>query len=162
MRNVLVILFIGFVSCSGSGERQIEKLATRYFQDYAARTDWEHFKELYADDLVFEDVVFRYQFDKVGFISFYNWPDTMFRKHPDFPETLILENLTVNDSSAIGSGHFTPFYYGDQLMSNDHQWRFTIELTFNKEGKIKYQKDFIEYAPEFMKSAAEALIDSSH
>lgn len=162
MKRLCFFLFIGFLSCSTKPENSIKGQAAGYFEMYSERSDWQAFQDLFADDLVFEDVIFRYQFNKEEFVSFYNWPDSAFKKHPDFPQTLVLINLTVNDSSAVGSGYFTPFYYGGQILSDDHHWRFTIELTFNKDGKIKYQKDFIEYAPEFMKSAAEALIEASH
>lgn len=158
MKRLWVLLCIGFLSCNTQPENSIKDQAERFFEMYAERSDWQGFQDLFADDLVFEDVIFRYQFNKEDFVGFYNWPDTAFKKHPDFPQTLILENLTVNDSSAIGSGHFTPFYYGGQLMSNDHHWRFTIELKFDDKGKVKYQKDFIEYSPEYLKSAAEDLL----
>ena len=72
---------------------------------------------------------------------------------------VLLVAVTVNDSSAIGSGYFNPFYYGGQLLSDEHHWRFTIELKFDKEGKISYQKDFIEYAPEYLKAAAEGILN---
>ncbi|WP_420387174.1 hypothetical protein [Roseivirga sp.] len=147
-------------SCSSekNDKDNIYPLAKHFFDTYSDRSDWEHFKQLYADDLVFEDVIFRYRFDRTGFENFYNWPDTLFQKHPEYPETLILENLTINDSTAIGSGYFTPFYYGEKLFGIDHQWRFVIELTFDKQGLVKHQKDFIEYPPEYLKSAAEALL----
>lgn len=162
MKRLIFLFLVCLAACNSPKENRVNQLATDYFKIYADRTDWDGFQALYADDLIFEDVVFRYEFDKEGFVNFYNWPDSLFKKHPDFPHTLVLQNLTVNDSTAIGSGYFTPFYYGGRLLSNDHHWRFTMELTFDKQGKIKRHKDFIEYDPEFMKSAAEALINTNH
>ncbi|OEK01223.1 hypothetical protein BFP97_06740 [Roseivirga sp. 4D4] len=129
---------------------------------YADRSDWPGFINQYADDLVFEDVVFALSYDKNQFIDFYNWPDTAFRKHPDYPKTLIVEDLAVTDSSAVGRGYFTPFYFGGELMAKEHQWRFTIWLYFNEHGKITRHIDYIDYPARFMKLAVESRTEKTN
>ena len=162
--NVMKWLFLSFIFLSGctsniNEKNSVETLANSFFEHYAIRSDWKGFQALYADDMVFEDVIYRLKFDKTEFLQFYNWPDTAFSKHPDFPATLVLEELALTDSSAIGRGVFNPFYYGGKLFSLDHKWRFNMSLQFNDEGKIIKHIDFIEYPPEFLQQAAATLTE---
>ena len=156
----LLLFCLAIVGCTSPHKEDslIEERAKEFFDMYQARDNWAGFQDLYADDLEFEDVIFRLKYDKTAFVNFYNWPDTAFKKHPDYPNTLVLEELALTDSSSIGRGYFTPFYYGGVLMSSEHHWRFNMTLTFNKEGKIKRHIDFIEYPPIYLKSAAESLL----
>ncbi len=152
-----ILPLVLLVSCTSSEKRNTEALALEFFEKFKSRNDWSGFKNLYADNLVFEDVIYRLKFNKDDFFSFYNWPDTLFEKHPDFPETLVLQDLSVTDSSAVGRGYFNPFYYKGALLSKDHHWRFTMWLYFDEEGRIKRHIDFIEYPPVFLQSAAESI-----
>jgi len=159
---LLTTLVIILSSCGNDQKSKTRLQAEKYFQLYADRTDWQGFVNQYAEDLVFQDVVYGLSFDKVQFIKFYNWPDTSFHKHPDYPKTLILEDLAVTDSSAVGRGYFTPFYFGGQLMAMEHRWRFTIWLYFNEEGKVHKHIDYIDYPARFMKSAAEGRMKNTN
>ncbi len=158
LTTVVIITF----SCCSDEESKTRGQAEKYFEMYADRSDWSGFINQYADDLVFQDVVYGLSYDKAEFIKFYNWPDTAFQKHPDYPKTLILEDLAVTDSSAVGRGYFTPFYFGGQLMAMEHQWRFTIWLYFNEDGMIHRHIDYIDYPASFMKSAAEGRIENTN
>ena len=137
----------------------VGQAAHKFFDMFKAR-NWQAFQDLYAEDMVFEDLIYRLKYDKNEFIKFYNWPDTTFSKHPDFPASLVLEGLALTNSSAIGKGYFNPFYYSSALFSFDHKWRFNISLSFDGQGKINHQIDFIEYPLVFLKNAAESLMDS--
>ena len=155
------ILSAFLFSCSGDPQKKSgpKNWGQDFFQHYADRSNWEGFLDLYDDQLYFEDVIFRMELNgKAVFKNFYNWPDTGFRKHPDHPESLILEDLAVTDSTAVGRGYFTPFYYNGVLYDNWKNMRFTIWLHFNNEGKITRQIDYIEYPPSFLKGAAERLM----
>ncbi len=164
------MLRLGFTTCIlwaflfGCGINSQEKSepknwAENFFQYYADRSNWEDFLDLYGNEVYFQDVIFRMELrGKEAFKNFYNWPDTGFVKHPDYPQSLVLEDLAVTDSTAVGRGHFTPFYYNGVLYDNWKNMRFTIWLHFNKEGKITRQIDYIEYPPSFLKSAAERLM----
>lgn len=147
-----IILPLLFAACSNANSNQVKKSAELFFL-YKARTDWQAFQDLYAADAVFEDVIFRYRYDKQEFISFYNWPDPLLKKHPDYPETMVLEDLMVNGNTAVGKGYFTPFYYGEMLYDDAMHMRFTIWLKFNEEGLITKHIDWIEYPPEFVINA---------
>ena len=123
-----------------------EILASKFFDTYAKRTDWQSFLEQYDSNLIFEDKVLQIQFSKLDeFEAFYNWPDTAFQKHEDFPNTLVLEQLICQDSIAVGSGYFTPFYYKEVLYGQDRKLYFSMELHFNQAGKIVQHIDWIAY-----------------
>lgn len=156
--NKVILLLIILSACTTEKPNRAEDAANEFFDMYQARDDWQGFQGLYADDLVFEDVIYRLTFGKQEFIDFYNWPDTAFSKHPDFPATLVLEELALTDSSAIGRGYFNPFYYSGVLLSFDHRWRFNIALEFNSNGKIIRHIDFIEYPPEYLKMVSDILL----
>ncbi len=163
MRKLIPLFFI-LVACSGShNERRAttETTARAFFEMYKTRQDWQGFQDLFAEDLRFEDVIFRYTYDKPSFVAFYNWPDSLLKKHPDYPEVLVLEDLAFTDSTAIGRGHFTPFYYGNELHDDQEHMRFVIAMHVNEKGKISRQIDFIEYPPVFLKLAAESLLTDS-
>lgn len=163
MRKLIPLIFL-LAACSGPvNERRAitEKTANQFFEIYKAREDWQAFQDLYAEDLVFEDVIFRYSYDKPGFIAFYNWPDPLLKKHPDYPEVMVLEDLAITDTTAIGRGYFTPFYYGDVLHDDQEHMRFVMTLHVGEAGKIKRHIDFIEYPPAFLKAAAERLLADS-
>ena len=158
----LLLQLIFLISCQKevSTEQPIKDLATTFFEHYAERSDWQGFLDLYSDSVYFQDVIFRMELNgKTAFKTFYNWPDSNFMKHPEYPETLVLEDLAVNDSSAVGRGYFTPFYYGGMLYDDAKNMRFTMWLYFDQQGKIIRHIDFIEYPPSFLKSAAERLIN---
>ncbi len=136
----------------------MEESAKRFFDFYKTRDNWEGFQDLYADDMVFEDVIFRFTYNKKEFIDFYNWPDSLLSKHPDYPEVLVLQDLALTDSSAVGRGYFTPFYYDGRLHDDWRNMQFTMWLYFNQEGKITKHIDWIEYPPDFLKQAGESLL----
>ena len=160
MRKLIPLFFL-LAACSGTvNERRAitEKTANDFFEIYKAREDWQGFQDLYANDLVFEDVIFRFTYNKPEFIAFYNWPDPLLKKHPDYPEVMVLEELAFTDTTAMGRGYFTPFYYGDVLYDDQEHMRFVMTLHVNEAGKINRHIDFIEYPPAFLKSAAERLL----
>ena len=160
MYRLILLLFL-FTACSAPvNERRTttEKAAKNFFEFYKSRSDWQGFQNLYADDLVFEDVIFRFTYNKQEFINFYNWPDPLLKKHPDYPEVMVVEDLSFTDSTAIGRGYFTPFYYGDILYADTAHMRFSMALQFNEAGKITRHIDFIEYPPAFLVQAGESAL----
>jgi len=156
----LFALIVLMSACTGAANKaeRVEQAAYKFFELYKTRDDWQGFQDLYAEDMIFEDVIFQYTFNKEEFIGFYNWPDSLLSKHPDYPEVMVLEDLAITDSSAVGRGYFTPFYYAGNLYDHQEYARFTMWLYFNNEGKITKHIDFIEYPPEFMKIAIDMLI----
>lgn len=158
LMNLFIVLILISTSCEKESKSLSAESAKRFFEMYQAREEWSSFQSLYADDLVFEEVSYALKYNRQEFFNFYNWPDTSFRKHPDYAKSLVLEDLALTDSSAVGRGYFTPFYYQGTLMATDHQWRFTIWLYFDAAGKIKRHVDYIDYPATFLKSAAEGRL----
>lgn len=130
---------------------KVEQVARDYFGTFAERRDWEKLLSFYRYDMTFEDVMLQIKiFNKEDFQKFYNWPEGDFRSvSPDLPH-LVLDHLVVNDSIAVGRGHFNPFYYYGELQ----EWRwgseFTIWLFFDEQLKIQHQIDFIEYPDDVL------------
>lgn len=165
MKELLLffVIITAVLACTppSKDREQVRANAMEFFDHYKSREDWQGFLDLYAEDMVFEDVIFRYTYDKQEFSGFYNWPDTLLKKHPDYPEVMVLEDLALTDSTAIGRGYFNPFYYAGQLYADYKHMRFVIALHFNEAGKIKRHIDFIEYPPEFLQGLAERLMADS-
>lgn len=160
MKKFYMLLFaLTLLSCEDNSNPDVLTNANRFFSLYKGRTDWQGFQDLYAQEAVFEDVVFRYSFNKDGFIAFYNWPDPLLQKHPNFPEALVLEELIVQGNTAVGSGYFNPFYYDDVLYDDIEHMRFTMWLKFNSEGLIISHTDWIEYPPEFVIGAMQKFVE---
>lgn len=160
MRQLIPLLLLFTACASPVNERRAttEQAAQQFFELYKSRSDWQGFQNLYAEDLVFEDVIFRFTYSKPEFIDFYNWPDPLLKKHPDFPEVMVVEDLSFTDSTAVGRGYFTPFYYNDILYADTAHMRFTMALHINESGKITRHIDFIEYPPAFMVQAGQAAM----
>ena len=167
MKHLLLLsLLASFIACqpimpSGTGRQVggIDSLARVYFGHYRTRADWDGYLQLFADDMHFQDVILRLDLEgKDAFADFYNWPDTGLVKHPDYPEVLVLTDLATTDSTAIGMGHFNPFYYNGRLYADQEHMRFCIQLTYSPTGLITRQVDFIEYPPEVMQAVAERLL----
>ena len=137
-------------SSASSDNQEVREWATAYFEHYAKRTDWPGFLDHYAKDMDFHDPLLKVQLNnRDAFEAFYNWPDTAFHKHPDFPETMVVEKLVVEDSIAIGAGYFTPFYYQGVLYGENEKINFSMWLHFNAQGKIVQQTDWIQYPRSF-------------
>lgn len=151
-------LIIFLVACqptseTNSGTALIEEQAKAYFATCAEREDWEKFCSFYREDLQFDDVYLQLKLDSLWkFKRFYNWLDTGFVKPSPEQPALILESLACNDSVAVASLRFTPFYWYGQLMDPEWGMDATIWLFFDEQQKIYRQIDWIEYDPEVMQN----------
>ncbi len=152
----LILLLTGFAlqaSAQPMRDVKVRSWAEDYFARYAARDDWPGFVALFADDLVFEDPLANMSLvSREEFKAFYHWPDPSFSKHPDYPQTLVLEDLIVQGNRSIGSGYFTPFKYQGFTYAEDEPMRFTIWLTWSDDGKITKQIDWIDYPDELLQA----------
>jgi hypothetical protein len=136
-----------------------------FFQTFAERKDWQKLCSFYREDMVFEDVLLQLHLDSLWqFRRFYNWEDTLggFKKLTPDQDHLTLESLVVNDSLAVGRGHFNPFYYGGQMMKNKWGMEFTIWLYFDKNQKIIHQIDWIEYDASVLQNVIERCRRQGH
>lgn len=150
----LLIVFIALLSYSENSYSQtsaqtIKELSKSYFAVYAERENWEAFLNFYDEDVYFEDVQFRLICNGLDtFSRFYDWPNLNYKKVDESKPILQVNHLIVNDSVVIAQGFFDSFYWQDALIMGP--WEFTISLTFNKQGKIVKQRDFINYPLYFL------------
>lgn len=129
--------------------KKVEARAKAYFDTYAMREDWQTFLDFYDETLYFEDLQFRLVCTNLdSFKRFYNWQNPAFKKVDDKKPILKLDQLLVNDSTAIGIGYFDSFYWQNDYVPGP--WEFAITLTFNYKGKIIKQTDFINYPIAFL------------
>lgn len=127
---------------------QVRQKAEDFFQTFAERSDWRKFCSFYADDLVFNDIMLQLHLDSLWkFQRFYNWEDSVnvFEKLSPDDEILVVRSLVNDESSAVASGYFKPFYYNGQFFENKWGMEFTIWLYFDKDLKVIRQVDWIEY-----------------
>jgi len=99
------------------------------------------FLEFYADGVVFEDIVNGDRLvGKQALEKFLNWT------HPDFQlleeDALVVEETFIAENTAIVNGYFTRFKWGESEYEAMH---FTTQLTFDMDGKIVRQVDWINY-----------------
>ena len=128
--------------------QQVSKRAHAFFQTFADRNDWEAFCSFYREDMFFQDILLQIELDSLWqFKRFYAWdsPDYEFEKLTPEQPHLTVVNLIANDSSAMATGHFNPFYYNGDLIDTEWGMEFTIILYFDQDLKIVKQTDWIEY-----------------
>lgn len=156
--NLIIVFFI-ILSCEQKpGHPDVKQIASDYFNTYAERTDWDKFLSYYDGDLQFEDIISQQKLSGIQqFREFYNWPDTGYRKHPDYPRALELDKLIINDKAAIGKGRFLPFYWYGKMWDMTQEGEFIIWLEFNEEGKITRQIDWIEYPGEILEAIGKGM-----
>lgn len=139
-------------------ENEVRQQAERYFETFAARSDWQAFTAFYAEDVHFKDVILQLELDSLWQLKrFYNWEGEgdRFRKLSPDQKHLELESLVVEGHTAVGRGHLNPFYYDGNLVDTDWGMDFTIWLTFNEELKIVTQRDWFEYDPYTLESTVQ-------
>lgn len=98
----------------------------------------------YAEDAILQDLVYGHHAQgKCAIADFYNWN----RGDVELLETasLKVDELRVDGRTAIARGRFLRFRYGEQTLG---PWRFVIWLTFDENGKIVRQYDWINYRPD--------------
>lgn len=148
-------LLIGFLlfSCQqteSSKSKEVRAVAERFFQGLGERGEVEKMYSFYSEVVEYEDPIFDEKYYKVDEIYQlrYNWfdKDVLYTQKP----ALVLKNLVVNDSVAIGSGYFHPYYYKDQAQES---LPFVIQLEFDENNKIFRQTDWFDYPLKDMSEA---------
>lgn len=134
----LLTCFLFLSSCT---ESDTLRIANDYFDTYRQRTDYEKFISFYDDEAVLEDIINGDRIiGKESIKTFFNWD------HPDYSrraeKALILESLLIKGDLAVAKGYFTAFSWKSSTFGPMH---FTILLSFNQDGKIIKQVDWINY-----------------
>ncbi|MEQ9423151.1 MAG: hypothetical protein RJQ09_01945 [Cyclobacteriaceae bacterium] len=140
------VITVCLIGCK-KADQSVRQKTEEYFAIYSDRSDWEKLLSYYSDKLQFEDIILREKHDFKGFVEFYNWLQPGFEKHPDYPQSLILEELIIEGCYAVGMGKLTPFYWQGELWNMDGYGDFIITLEFDENLKIIKQTDWVAYPP---------------
>ncbi|MGH1366338.1 MAG: hypothetical protein ACRBF0_22450 [Calditrichia bacterium] len=77
---------------------------------------------------------------KAALAEFFNWDNPGFKKIE--VQALIITEQIIDGKKVTTKGYFTPFKWGEARFETMH---FTTLLTFNEQGKIIKQVDWINY-----------------
>ena len=150
MKKIVILLIIACTACEQ--QSQTSTSADRFIDLYQDRTDFDAFLELYAEDMVLQDMITGYEANgKDAFAAFFNWPDERFQKLHE--KTLIVQRLIVQENEAVISGYFTPFIWDS---SRVEAMQFTTLLRFNEEQQITLHQDWINYPNDLIDYASRA------
>ena len=139
MKKILILLVLAFSSCKQQDQPALP--VEQFIKTYQERSDFTAFLDLYAEDMILQDMITGYEAKgKDAFAAFFNWPDPSFQKLQE--ETIIVDEVIVENNLAVISGHFTPFRW-DTIRVEAMQ--FTTLLKFNENGKIVLHQDWINY-----------------
>jgi len=145
---VLTFLLLA-VGCTSFEQKKNEKISKEFYETYAERKDINKFMDFYASDAQLIDAVPQMiTTGKENIKTLFDWSDPNYKKHPDFPKSLKINEILANDSVAAISGEYNPYYYNDKLIK---KMPFCTWLYFNKEGKIKKQVEWDQYPPDVLR-----------
>ena len=119
-------------------------LAERFLEVYAVREDFDGLMAFYADDAEVVDMIYGNKLvGKEAIAGFLAWDKAPVSVVGDGP-ALIVERQVGSGHAVATEGYFRPFVFNGERLG---PWRFTIWLTFNAEGKIVQETDWINYTP---------------
>lgn len=135
---MIVLLLSG---CTSTKESTIEPIVDFYIQTYQEREDFEGFLNLYAEEMILEDMVAGWRMEgRQQFREFFSWPDERFQKRAE--NTFEVDDVIISENMAVIKGYFTPFHWDGQEVG---VMQFTTLLYFNEEKKIIKHIDWINY-----------------
>lgn len=133
------LLLLLLVACSE--QSALNETIKAYYEHYNERTNYEGFMDFYTDSVILEDMVSGEQIKGIKALqAFLDWTNPEYSKLDQ--NTLIIEEQIIENNRVVTQGYFTPFKWGDTTFE---AMQFTSILTFNKDGKIVKQVDWINY-----------------
>lgn len=138
---LLLIIEILFISCTRTGDPDIPKITSQYYQTYSERTDFDKFLHFYADTMILEDMIMGERIEgKQSFARFLDWENQLFSLKDS--AALVVTDQVFKENKAVTRGYFTPFSWAGTDVEAMH---FTTILEFNEAGKIIKHTDWINY-----------------
>ncbi|BDX05504.1 hypothetical protein MACH26_10250 [Planctobacterium marinum] len=114
-----------------------------FFAIYDARENFEQLLSYYASDAVLIDVVYGHcAKGKQAIREFLRWGDPLLKLNEG--NSLSIQKQLLNGDTGVTIGTFEPITYGGQSYS---YWKFVIIQTFDENGLIQKQVDWINYLP---------------
>lgn len=142
------ILSFFLISCDSLNQKKNMKTAQEFYQTYAERKDVKKLMSFYSELPVYIDAVPQITVKgKENIQNQYNWSDPSYKIHPQYPQTVKIDQIISNDSIVIVSGQYNPYYYNDKLIN---KMQFNSWLYFNKEGKIVKQIEWVQYPMDIL------------
>ena len=132
----------GILSCSTENKSiNTDAIVAEYYTTYQKRSDFEKFLHFYDENIILEDIINGDRIiGKAAFADFFNW------NNPNFSRTdttaLVIYDQIIEGNKVVTQGYFTEFKWGETTFEAMH---FTTILTFNEQGKIIKQVDWINY-----------------
>lgn len=118
-----------------------ESIVASYYQTYQERSNFQQFLNFYADTIVLKDMINGDHIEgKTALEAFFDWENPHFRKLDSV--TLVVQEQIMEGKRVVTQGYFTPFQWDEYQFEAMH---FTTILTFNDNGKIVEQVDWINY-----------------
>lgn len=135
------IILIGIVIYSCSNNEGIDNHIERYYQVYREHKDYKQFISFYSDDIILEDII---SGDKImgkkQLKRFFDWDNTNYQSLAS--KHLIINDMIIEKNQGVIKGYFSKFKWNKIEVEAMH---FTTILTFNENGKIIKQVDWINY-----------------
>lgn len=129
------------VNAQGNLDSHLKPIVEAYYESYKTRKDFDQFLSFYDEEIILEDIINGDRIiGKKAFADFFDWNNPSIKLLE--PLSLVIENQLIEGNHVITKGHFTPFRWCEQTFGPMH---FTTLLTFNSEGKITKQVDWINY-----------------
>ena len=137
----MLVLCLSLLLATCNNQSDISHKVDRFILIYEDRTDFQGFLDLYAEDMILQDMITGFKLEgRDDFADFFNWPDARFEKLNE--KTIIVQNKAVEGNKAVISGYFTSFKWNGKAVE---AMQFTTWLYYNEQGKIKRHVDWINY-----------------
>ncbi len=139
--HISLVISLFFYSCSNKETSLVENTTDQFYQTFNERQDFEKFLSFYAEEAILEDIVNGDRIEgKEALKNFFDWTNPDFQLLED--NSLVVSEQIIQNNKAVVQGYFTPFKWGTAEFEAMH---FTTILSFNEEGKIIKQVDWINY-----------------
>jgi len=142
--TIFILLILNGCSSTYRSSNNLAEVVNDYFSVYSQRNDFERLISFYAEDAIFEDIIYGNLLkNKTGIKNFLAWDKGEF-KVLSGPEILSITKQVVGENHAVTEGFFHGFSYDGQQLG---PWLFVIIQEFDSSNKIIKQTDWINYTP---------------
>ncbi|MER2493111.1 nuclear transport factor 2 family protein [Catenovulum sediminis] len=125
--------------------QKVKEVASQFMTAYAFHDDFEYFLSFYAENAQVKDIIRGEKASgREAIKAFFNWHDEKFSLG-NSASAVVVEEIWVDNSTAIVTGYFMPFIYDGIKFG---PWHMMMVLEFDQDYKITKQVDWINYTPK--------------